>query len=209
MTPWESKTLTWSHPSYPVPSIWSLSWAPRVFRIWSYLLQLCLLHFHWGMMLKVYVTTVSGSKNRGFISQECVCVCVCVCVRTRARALACVLVCSVVSDSFATLWTKACPASLSIGLSQQQYWSGSPFQGLCSFCLAYLGKLILATQVPHFCPYFGNCFSSARIWLTCKCSQRPFLMTVTLLSLGWAEWPSFVVGDSWLSFHPALTLHWT
>ena len=133
--------------------------------------------------------------------------CVCVCVR--AWALACILICSVVSDSFATLWTIACPASLSMGLSRQQYWSGSPFQGLCSFCLAYLGKLILATQVPHFCPYFGNCFSSARIWLACKCSQRPFLMTVTLLSLGWAEWPSFVVGDSWLSFHPALTLHWT
>ena len=93
MTPWGRKTLTWSHPSYPVPSIWSLSWAPRVFRIWSYLLQLCLLHFHWGMMLKVYVTTVSGSKNRGFISQEsvcvCVCGCVCVCARARARWHAC------------------------------------------------------------------------------------------------------------------------
>ena len=66
--------------SYPVPSVWSLSWASRVFRIWSYLLQLCLLHFHWGMMLQVYVTTVSSSKNRGFISQVCICVCVCACV---------------------------------------------------------------------------------------------------------------------------------
>ena len=184
--------------SYPIPSVWSLSWASRVFRIWSYLLQLCLLHFHWGMMLQVYVTTVSSSKNRGFISQVCICVCV------HACALAHVLSHSVVSDSFATLWTIACQAPLSIGLSRQQYWSGWPFQGLCSFCLAYLGKLILATQGPHLCPYFGNCFSSARTWLTYKCSQRPSLMTVTPLSLGWAERPSFVVRDSWPSFHPAL-----
>ena len=130
------------------------------------------------------------------------CVCVCVCVH--ACALAHVLSHSVVSDSFATLWTIACQAPLSIGLSRQQCWSGWPFQGLCSFCLAYLGKLILATQGPHLCPYFGNCFSSARTWLTYKCSQRPSLMTVTPLSLGWAERPSFVVRDSWPSFHPAL-----
>ena len=34
---------------------------------------------------------------------------------------------SVVSDSFATLWTVACQASLSLGFPKQGYWSGLPF----------------------------------------------------------------------------------
>ena len=33
---------------------------------------------------------------------------------------------SVVSDSFATLWTAAHQASLSVGFSRQEYWSGLP-----------------------------------------------------------------------------------
>ena len=36
-------------------------------------------------------------------------------------------VCSVVSDSFATPWTVACQASLSMGFSRQEHWSGLPF----------------------------------------------------------------------------------
>ena len=35
--------------------------------------------------------------------------------------------CSVVSDSFATLWTTARQASLSMGLPRQEHWSGLPF----------------------------------------------------------------------------------
>ena len=35
--------------------------------------------------------------------------------------------CSVVSDSFATPWTVACQAPLSMGFSRQEYWSGLPF----------------------------------------------------------------------------------
>ena len=35
--------------------------------------------------------------------------------------------CSVVSDSFATPQTVACQASLSMGLSRQEYWRGLPF----------------------------------------------------------------------------------
>ena len=34
---------------------------------------------------------------------------------------------SVVSDSFATPWTVACPAPLSMGFPRQEYWSGLPF----------------------------------------------------------------------------------
>ena len=48
----------------------------------------------------------------------CVCVCVCVCVH--ARMLSCVLL-------FATLWTAAHQAPLSMEFSRQVYWRGLPF----------------------------------------------------------------------------------
>ena len=35
--------------------------------------------------------------------------------------------CEVVSKSFVTPWTVACQASLSMGFSRQEYWSGLPF----------------------------------------------------------------------------------
>ena len=38
----------------------------------------------------------------------------------------CVLSCSVMSD-FATIWTVACQAPLSMGFSRQEYWSVLPF----------------------------------------------------------------------------------
>ena len=56
------------------------------------------------------------------ILEFCLCVCVCVCV--------CVYVCSVVSDSFLTLWTVACQAPLSLGFPRQEYWSGLPLSSL-------------------------------------------------------------------------------
>ena len=33
----------------------------------------------------------------------------------------------VISDTFATPWTVACQASLSMGFPRQEYWSGLPF----------------------------------------------------------------------------------
>ena len=45
------------------------------------------------------------------------CVCVCVCVYAR----------SVVSDSLRPPWTVAHQASLYMGFSRQEYWSGLPF----------------------------------------------------------------------------------
>ena len=39
----------------------------------------------------------------------------------------CLLSSSVMSDYFVTLWTVACQAPLSMGFSQQEYWSGLPF----------------------------------------------------------------------------------
>ena len=49
-----------------------------------------------------------------------ICVCVCVCVRVHARVL------NRFShvQLFATLWTVALQASLSLGFSRQEYWSG-------------------------------------------------------------------------------------
>ena len=36
-------------------------------------------------------------------------------------------VCSVMSNYFATPWTVACQAPLSVGFFRQEYWSGLPF----------------------------------------------------------------------------------
>ena len=52
------------------------------------------------------------------------CVCVCVCVHACARMHTCVLG---QVQCIATLWTVACQASLSLGFSQEEYWSGLPF----------------------------------------------------------------------------------
>ena len=46
----------------------------------------------------------------------CVCVCVCVCTRVLSRV-----------QLFATPWTVAHQAPLSMGFSRQEYWSGVPF----------------------------------------------------------------------------------
>ena len=52
----------------------------------------------------------------------CVCVCVCVCVFAHARSVA------VLSHAqlFATLWTVALQAPLSMELSRQEYWGRIP-----------------------------------------------------------------------------------
>ena len=49
-----------------------------------------------------------------------VCVHVCVCVCAYVQLLSCV-------QLFATLWTVACQAPLSLEYSQQEHWSGLPF----------------------------------------------------------------------------------
>ena len=61
----------------------------------------------------------------------CVCVCVCVCVH------------SVVSDSFATPWTVAHQAPLSMEFSRQEYWSGLAFPPL-----EYLPNLWFTLKLP-------------------------------------------------------------
>ena len=72
--------------------------------------------------MSVYHCVSSVSPPKETQLQTCVCVCVCVCVRVCARAL------SGFSRVrlFVTLWTVACQASLSMGFSRQEYWSGLP-----------------------------------------------------------------------------------
>ena len=54
-------------------------------------------------------------------------VCVCVYIYIYIYAKCAMLSCSVVSDSFATLWTVIYQAPLSMGFSRQEYWSELPF----------------------------------------------------------------------------------
>ena len=67
--------------------------------------------------------------------------CVCVCVHIYIWLL---FSCKVMSDSFATPWTVACQAPLSMVFPRQEHWSGLPFssQGIfptqgSNLCLPY------------------------------------------------------------------------
>ena len=60
-------------------------------------------------------TKLMSAVNLTCCSAPSVCVCVCVCVRAGARSV------------FGTSWTIARQASLSMGFSRQEYWSGLPF----------------------------------------------------------------------------------
>ena len=62
-----------------------------------------------------------GTKLKKWSRKELVSVCECVCV------FVCVHACSIMSDSFETLWTVACQALLSMGFFRKEYWSGLPF----------------------------------------------------------------------------------
>ena len=72
------------------------------------------------LSLCCYKGTFSSYRERGYcLFVVCVCVCVCWCV--------CVLSCFSCVWLFATLWTAACWAPLSMGFSRQEYWSRLPF----------------------------------------------------------------------------------
>ena len=58
-----------------------------------------------------------------WLRSVCVCVCVCVCARVRASVLSHFSRVRV----FATPWTVTRQASLSMGYSRREYWSGLPY----------------------------------------------------------------------------------
>ena len=84
------------------------------------------------------------------------CVCVCVCVSL------CMLTCV---QLFATPWTVAHQAPLSMEFSRQEYWSGLPFPSL-----GYLPDLGIKTSSPVSCiagwilSYFAT--KETRKWMT-------------------------------------------
>ena len=66
-----------------------------------------------------------NKKDLGINVGVCVCARVCMCVRV-CVCVRCVLS-SVRVQLFATPWSIACQAPLSMGFSRQEYWSGLPF----------------------------------------------------------------------------------
>ena len=69
------------------------------------------------MFIRLFQTLASESPSDKPMGQVgCVCVCVCVCVLGRFSHV----------QPFATPWTVAHQAPLSMGLSRQEYWSGLP-----------------------------------------------------------------------------------
>ena len=80
-----------------------------------------------------------GGVESRVVKTLCVCVHLCVCPNTCTR----VCVCSSPVQLFATLWTVALQAPLSMGLSRQAYWSGFLLQRIfltqgSSPCLPHL-----------------------------------------------------------------------
>ena len=74
-----------------------------------------------------------------------------VCLAASIRfMLVCVHVCSVVSDSFVTPWAIAHQASLSMGFSRQEYWSGLSFPSPRIFPIQGLHLHLLDWQANSF-----------------------------------------------------------
>ena len=60
-----------------------------------------------------------AQKSLWSLAVVCVCVCMLTCVHRHARGQSC--------PTFVMPWIVACQASLSMGFSRQEYWSGLPF----------------------------------------------------------------------------------
>ena len=70
-------------------------------------------------------------EGAGVKVKVCMCVCVCVCVCVSMCVCMCVHVCVLSHvQLFASPWTVACQAPLSIEFSRQEYWSGLPCPSL-------------------------------------------------------------------------------
>ena len=101
----------------------------------------------------------------------CVCVCVRVCMHT-----------SVLSQvqCFVTLWTVACQAFLSLGFSQQEYWSGLPFPPLGS---------LPDRGIESVSPLLAGGF------FTTEPSEKPYNDSTCLLFLKFKQYQKLLTGN--------------
>ena len=123
----------------------------------------------------------------------CVCVCVCVCARARAHVRAHTCMFSHVW-LFATPWTVARQAPLSMGFSRQEYWSGLlcpppgdlPDPGIKSASSALAGKFFIT--VPPGKPLFYCAYLNFHdsCWTGQTWSSWPWLRDQTLKE-PWAQ----------------------
>ena len=70
-----------------------------------------------NLNFRIYSKGTQQEYGRKLCRKLCVCVCTCTCVCVLSHV-----------QLFVTLWTIASPAPLSLGFSQQEYWSGLPFR---------------------------------------------------------------------------------
>ena len=129
----------------------------------------------------------------------CVCISICECIKTdkpQGVFLCCVCELSRFShvQLFATLWTVACQAPLSMGFSRQEYWSGLPCPppgklpepgieptSLSSPALAHGFFTTGATWEAHFIQVV--CISQSHTPLLASTSSRFPLVTTSLFSI--------------------------
>ena len=71
---------------------------------------------------------------------------------------------------FATLWTIACQAPLSMGFSKQEYWSGLPWPPPGS--LPHPGIESVSLRSPALASRF---FTSTAFWKALKCDAKLFI----------------------------------
>ena len=126
----------WVSPSAPCRTIWAYTWwfklkpwngSKVARRNWSLPFPTCRT---WSKLFnfaepqfpksKLYHMKTNWGDNRSQCIIQCTCVCVCVYACVCAHSLSHVWL-------FVTPWTLAHQASLPVGFSRQEYWSGLPF----------------------------------------------------------------------------------
>ena len=93
----------------------------------------------------------------------------------------CVLSCFSCVRLFATLWTIARQASLSIGFSRQEYWSALPF--------LLLGVLPDPQLKPASAALVGGLFTTRAMWeAPLNCEQLIIMLIMMMKHLLWLSW---------------------
>ena len=110
----DSNTGTFPNEAHQLPFLFLIKFFKTVGNVHNINLPSGWFLIKWISIVNSLHITVQPISRTLFIL--CVCVCVCVCVKSLSRV-----------RLFATLWTVARQAPLSMGFSRQEYWSGFPF----------------------------------------------------------------------------------